>query len=840
MEPAFKTTLRQQVQKFFLEFLEKFRVKSADGEYATDYYYVEQAKTMLREDRRTLYVKVSHLEAIDESSVSFHPSDLRIAIETKYMILRDALNATVPELLARLSEEDLQREFRGIQKKEELKFVVAFFELPMYSGIRDLRTDRLGQLLTICGTVTRTSDVKPELLTGTFRCGECRQVVTGIEQQFKVTYPTACTMRNCGNRTNWALLGESRTTRWGDWQRIRLQENENEVPAGSMPRSLDVIVRDEVCETCKPGDKILVTGSLIVVPDVPTMMSPAELKSSVRRSVETRTDAAGAGEGVRGLSGLGQRDLTYKLSFFGCFVDEDSDWGSKTRGSGENVRSDEKVYLSQSDKDRFQSISDHVGPGGKRDCFDVLARSIAPAIHGHLEVKKGVLLMLIGGIPKRTDEGIKLRGDINVCLIGDPATAKSAILKWTASFLPRAVFTSGKTSSAAGLTASVVKDMDLDNEKTIEPGALMLADNGVCCIDEFERMDQKDQVAIHEAMEQQTITLAKAGIKATLNARASILAAVLPKDTYYNPTRPIHKNVEMSPPIMSRFDLMFVIQDIHDVTTDHRVANHILSLHRLKEDETAPQLTMLDLQRYIRLARTFKPKITQEARERLVKCYLKLREDRTYVRGAAGVTVRQLESLIRLSEGIARVNLEETVTLAHVAEAFDLQFNSLRRVERENIDLGDEVGGDGGDGGGGGGDGDAPAEGGGEGVEANAAQRPRRMRITWEQYQRIGMMLAQHLHQKEETGEEVTEEDLIAWYMEQVEEEIESEAQLLEQQHKVQLIINRMIDKDRVIVPLRQSEDPLHPEGRVLVKHPNYVIGELMSGSRHAPRNEQR
>merc|ERR1712203_1307592 len=166
---------------------------------------------------------------------------------------------------------------------------------------------------------------------------------------------------------------------------------------------------------------------------------------------------------------------------------------------------------------------------------------------------------------------------------GDPATAKSVLLKWTSAFLPRAVYASGKTSTAAGLTASVTRDMDLDNEKVIEPGALMLADNGVCCIDEFELMDQKDQVAIHEAMEQQTITLSKAGIQATLNARTSILAACLPKNTRYQPTVPLHKNVDLSPPILSRFDLMFVMQDIRDERGDDNVARHIMSLHRGKE-----------------------------------------------------------------------------------------------------------------------------------------------------------------------------------------------------------------------------------------------------------------
>merc|ERR1712151_613081 len=389
---------------------------------------------------------------------------------------------------------------------------------------------------------------------------------------------------------------------------------------------------------------------------------------------------------------------------------------------------------------------------------------------------------------------------------------------WVSTFSPRAVYASGKTSTAAGLTATVVRDMDLDQEKVIEPGALMLADNGTCCIDEFELMDQKDQVAIHEAMEQQTITLSKAGIQATLNARTSILASCLPKNTYYQPTQPIHKNVDLSPPILSRFDLMFVIQDIHDESNDDRAAQHILALHRQKEKELEAQASQLDLQRYIRLARTIKPKITEEAHARLVKCYKKLREDRTYVRGACGVTVRQLESLIRLSEAIARVHLSDKITADFVSQAFELQLGTLKRAERENIDLEEP---------------DIAAEvPEAEAVApepASAPAKPKRAKITYQEYQRIGHMLTKYLADKEEEEVEVKEEDLIAWYMETVEEDIQNEAQLVEQQHLVQLIINRMIDKDRVILVYRASDNALRPEGRVLVKHPNYPVGDRIS-----------
>merc|ERR1712151_741439 len=291
---------------------------------------------------------------------------------------------------------------------------------------------------------------------------------------------------------------------------------------------------------------------------------------------------------------------------------------------------------------------------------------------------------------------------------------------------------------------------------------------------------------------------------------------------YYEPTQPLHKNCDLSPPIMSRFDLMFVMQDVHDETNDDVVAWHILQLHRNRESDVSSPLSQTDLQRYIRLARNCKPKVTPEAREKLVRCYKKLREDRTYVRGACGVTVRQLESLIRLSEAIARVHLSHEITADFVTQAFELQLGTLKRAERENIDLEEpDVG--------------VEPEAAADPSTAAAPEAPsvparaKKAKITFQEYQRIGHVLTEYLADKEDVGEEVKEEDLIAWYMETVEENIQNEAQLVEQQHLLQLIINRMIDKDRVILVYRASENALRPEGRVLVKHPNYPVGDRIS-----------
>jgi len=494
--------------------------------------------------------------------------------------------------------------------------------------LRKLGSRQIGRLVMVEGIVVRSSPVRPMVMQAAFKCKRCGTLNPVNQTGTYLKAPFACNSPDCGSKGPFEFVQEEST--FIDSQELRVQERPEDLPPGQLPRTLSIkLVGSEIVDIARPGDDVSTVG--IVHAFAPTLPGVGKLRTFI-----LHLDA-------NSIEVLGKEPETAQPS------------------------PEEEQEILELAKDPWVHRK--------------IIGSIAPSIYGYDHIKEAIMYLLFGGVPK-TLADISIRGELNALIVGDPGTAKSQLLQYVARIAPRGLYTSGRGTTAAGLTAAVIREKG--GGMSLEAGALVLADKGIACIDEMDKMRPEDRVAIHEAMEQHTVSVAKGGIVATLNARAAILAAANPALGRYEPHRTVAENISLPVTILSRFDVIFVLRDVPNKESDTKMSEHILEIHRKGSSPIEPPIPVELLRKYISYAKGVKPVLGQEALKRLGDFYLAMRSASETEGSPVAITARQLESLVRTAEARARVALRKEVTAEDAEAAVAIMKKSLEEV---GIDL---------------------------------------------------------------------------------------------------------------------------------------------------------
>ncbi len=504
-------------------------------------------------------------------------------------------------------------------------FIIRFKNLPEQSNIRirSLRSEHIGKFICIDGIVKRASEVKPEVSVAEFECPECGERIFVEQKERVLTYPRVCESSTCSNKRGFKLVGKKlHDMRW------LVVEEPFEIASGEKPGQINCYLRDDLTspdfqKKCDPGNRLKITG---IVKEL-----PLKTKGGAKKT---------------------QFDIFIDANFI---EPVEIEW--------------EEVEISKKDIEEIKKFA------SRPDVYEKLISSLAPSIYGMEEVKEAILLQLMGGVQKVLPDGIKIRGDIHILLLGDPSVAKSQLLKRISTIIPRGKYVSGKGATGAGLTATVFRDEELMGGWVLEAGAMVLCHKGIIAIDEFDKMTKDDQIAMHEALEQQTISIAKASIIATLPAQVSVLAGANPKFSRFDPYRSLIEQTDIPDTLLSRFDLKFALRDVPDKERDEILAAHVTETY-LDPKKREPEIDPEFIRKYIAYVRmNVKPKMTREAANRLKDFYVKMRGMSSG--NTVSITLRQNEALLRLAEASAKVRLAEEVSVEDAERAIKIMKYSL-------------------------------------------------------------------------------------------------------------------------------------------------------------------